>query len=110
MLDLRAVQFMSASTIGVIVRTRTLLVRQGRVVRLRAPSSFVQRILDICGIECLDLVAATDDAAAIEQGGALKTWVPVLAVDPVSPPTRTPTMDGAEVLATRLGVADAGGS
>ncbi|MEO8698248.1 MAG: STAS domain-containing protein, partial [Acidimicrobiales bacterium] len=109
-LDLHGVRFMSASTLGVIVRTRTLLTRQSRFLRLRSPSRSVQRILDICAIECLDPVAAIDDAATIESHGALQTWVPVLPVDPVSPPTRTPTMDDAEILAIRPRVPDADGS
>ena len=52
-LDFSGVHFMDASTVGVIVRTRTFLRLQSRSLVLRSPSSCTRRILELCGLEDL---------------------------------------------------------
>jgi len=54
--DLSDVQFMDASTVGVIVRARRFLEERSRSLALRAPSASAQLVLSICDLT--DLVAA----------------------------------------------------
>jgi anti-anti-sigma factor len=49
-IDLSEVQFMSAATVRVIVRTQEFLRARSRTLTLRSPSSCVQRVFDICGL------------------------------------------------------------
>jgi anti-anti-sigma factor len=54
-LDLSGVEFMDASTIGVIINSRNELELQHRSLTLRAPSKVARRILEICCLaELLD--------------------------------------------------------
>lgn len=46
--DLRRVEFMSASTIHVIERAREELAMQSRLLTLRSPSPVARRLLDLC--------------------------------------------------------------
>lgn len=73
--DLSGVEFMDASTIGAIVRTRNLLGRGSRGLVVRAPSPFARRVLECCGMA--DLV----DPGELDEGSAaaLATWVAVPA-------------------------------
>ena len=48
--DLSAVDFMDASTIGVLVRARTLLGKRSRSLTLRTPSTRASRVLGLCGL------------------------------------------------------------
>ena len=48
MVDLSAVDFMGASTIGVLVRARKILRRQSRSLTLRSPSTRALRVLGLC--------------------------------------------------------------
>jgi anti-anti-sigma factor len=57
--DLSDVEFMSAATVGVIVRTRVLLRSQSRTLELRHPSSCARRVLDACRVDLIDRDAAT---------------------------------------------------
>lgn len=48
--DLSAVKFMDAATVGVIIRARDFLRLQSRSLVLRSPSSCASRILDLCDL------------------------------------------------------------
>ena len=52
-LDLGKVEFIGASTLGVIVAARELLGRQSRSLTVRSPSAFVRRIIAVCGLDNL---------------------------------------------------------
>jgi anti-sigma B factor antagonist len=49
-LDLSAVTFMDASTLGVIARANGLLEDESRTLVLRGPSSLARRIVHLCGL------------------------------------------------------------
>lgn len=68
--DLSEVEFMDASTIGVILRTREVLLPRNRAISLRSPSSSARRILDVCGL-------ADNLDPRTDPPGALATWVVV---------------------------------
>ncbi len=51
--DLSGVEFLTAATIGAIVRARHLLQSRSRALVVRAPSRCAQRVLDICGLAAL---------------------------------------------------------
>ena len=53
LVDLAQVQFMDASTFGVLLRSRHALRLQSRSLTVRAPSTQAARILTICGLEGL---------------------------------------------------------
>lgn len=48
--DLAMVDFIDASTVGVLVRGQRLLRFQSRNLRLRSPSRFARRVLELCGL------------------------------------------------------------
>ena len=48
--DLSAVEFMGASTIGILVRARTILAKRSRSLTLRSPSPRALRVLGLCGL------------------------------------------------------------
>ena len=48
--DFSGLTFLSAATIGELIRTRKLLSGQSRNVALRSPSKFARRVLDLCGL------------------------------------------------------------
>lgn len=83
--DLREVEFMDASTIGVIVNARNLLALQSRALTVRSPSVCAQRVLDACGLtDLLDpSAAATGARPVMGASGALGTWVAVAATERV---------------------------
>jgi len=64
-IDMHDVEFMSAATVGVIVRARTFLNRRSRSLTVRSPSRCVRRILALC--ELTDLEAAAADAPTGER-------------------------------------------
>ena len=48
--DLSAVEFMDASTIGVLIRARTILRKRSRSLTLRSPSTRALRVLGLCDL------------------------------------------------------------
>jgi anti-anti-sigma factor len=48
--DLSKTSFIDAATIGTLTRSRTAFQQQSRTLTLRAPTDFVGRILDLCGV------------------------------------------------------------
>jgi anti-sigma B factor antagonist len=52
-IDLSGVQFIDATTIGVIIKARNDLDRQQRSLALRAPSKFARRVLELCDLAAL---------------------------------------------------------
>jgi anti-anti-sigma factor len=79
--DLSEVEFMSAATVGVLIRARELLRVRSRSLVVRSPSRCAQRVLELCGDT--DLPDSAEAAALTGTAGALATWVPVPATDPV---------------------------
>lgn len=81
--DLREVEFMDASTVGVIVGARNLLALQSRAVTVRSPSVCAKRVLDACGLmDLLDPGPAVTGARPVTGvSGALGTWVAVAATE-----------------------------
>lgn len=77
--DLSAVTFMDASTIGAIVGGRNLLRSRSRVLSVRAPSARALRVLDLCGLGSL---------IEPRETAALATWVDVPAAEQVGRPER----------------------
>lgn len=63
-MDLGRVEFMDASTVGVIVWARELLRARGQALTLRAPSPCVRRVLELCDLS--DLV----DGPAVDLSSA----------------------------------------
>lgn len=57
-IDMRGVEFMSCATVGVIVRTRTLLRHRSRRLTVRAPSRCARHLLELC-----DLTDLIDEGA-----------------------------------------------
>jgi hypothetical protein len=73
--DLSEVELISASTLGVIVWARVLLREQSRSLTVRYPSTFVRRIIGICGLD--DLLGPSDQKNDDGAGDALGSWVAV---------------------------------
>ena len=48
--DLSGVDFMDASTVGVVVRARAVLAARSRAMTLRSPSTRARRVLDMFGL------------------------------------------------------------
>jgi anti-anti-sigma factor len=65
-IDLSAVSFMDAGTIGHIVRAANRLAMQSRVVVVRRPSEPARRVLQICGL--LGLAEDPDARDATSSG------------------------------------------
>lgn len=82
--DLSEVQFMSAATVGVIIRAREFLLPRSRSLTLRSPSTSAQRVLDGCGLAHL-LDPGSGDPTPTTGTDALGTWVTVPASDRVDP-------------------------
>jgi anti-anti-sigma factor len=53
LVDLSAVTFMDASTVGVLVASRNRLRTRARTLRVRAPSVRALRVLEFCGLRHL---------------------------------------------------------
>ena len=90
-LDLSEVELMSAATLRVIVTARKLLRQQSRSLTVRSPSTFVRRIIGICGLE--DLLGASGQKNDGGAGDALGSWVAV----PSSVPEHLPERVGVAV-------------
>jgi anti-anti-sigma factor len=78
-LDLSEVEFMAASTLGVIVRAREFLRQRSRSLTVRAPSASARRVMDACGLN--DLLGPSPEMAVDMTGQALGSWVAVPAVE-----------------------------
>ena len=52
--DLSEVEFIGASTFGLLVRVRNALQRQSRGLSLRSPSPRTKRLLEVCGLADLE--------------------------------------------------------
>jgi anti-sigma B factor antagonist len=77
LVDLSAVTFMDASTIGAIVGSRNRLLSRGKLLELRGPSPRALRVLEVCGLA--DLVRQ-ESVHAAGRSTALETWVDVLPI------------------------------
>lgn len=51
--DLSNVEFMDASTVGVMVRARVFLGEHSRQMTVRGPSANARKVLDLCGLSHL---------------------------------------------------------
>ncbi len=76
-LDLSGVEFMGASTLGVIVRARELLRQWSASLTVRSPAAFVRRVISVCGLD--DLLYGSPEVAGAVTGEALGSWVAVAA-------------------------------
>jgi anti-anti-sigma factor len=75
--DLSEVRFMSADTVGVLVRSGASLRAQSRALTLRCPPARVRRIFAACGLSDLLDPESVDETAATESAAALGSWVAV---------------------------------
>ena len=64
--DLSGVEFMGASTLGVIARARELLHQGSASLTVRSPSAFVRRVIGVCGLD--DLLGAGPEKAGDVTG------------------------------------------
>jgi anti-sigma B factor antagonist len=51
--DVSGVEFMGASTLGVVARARELLWQGSASLTLRSPSAFLRRVISVCGLDDL---------------------------------------------------------
>jgi len=89
--DLSEVQFLDASTIGVLSAAREYLCARSRTLTLRCPPRFARRLLDICGLA--DLVEP-DPVDVTAPGVALRSWVAVPAAPRLDRPALRASCDG----------------
>ena len=80
-IDLSAVTFMDASTVGVIVGARNALRHRDRDLVLRDASSCARRLVELCGLTDL-LERPHDRPAAARRRDALSSWVTVPTAGP----------------------------
>jgi anti-anti-sigma factor len=107
--DLSRVEFMSASTVSVIVRARELLRARDRSLAVRTPSRCARRVLDLCDLS--DLIDPRFAGSSVTgAAAALGTWVPISAmsiraIDGVERRTEMSTSDNLPetVVARRVG-------
>jgi hypothetical protein len=78
-LDLSEVEFISPSTLGIIVRAREFLRQRSASLTVLAPSAPARRSMDACGLT--DLLGPSPEMAADTTGEALRSWVAVPAVE-----------------------------
>ncbi len=79
LVDLSAVTFMDASTVGAIVGSRNRLQSRGQSLDVRAPSPPALRVLELCGIAHL---IEQEPLHLTGAAAALATWVDVLPIAP----------------------------
>ena len=65
-IDLSGVEFMGASTLGVIARARELLRQRSASLTVRSPSAFLRRVISVCGLD--DLLGPSPEMAADVTG------------------------------------------
>ena len=75
--DLSEVEFMAASTLGVIVRAREFLRQRSPSLTVRSPSAFLGRVINVCGLD--DLLGPSPEMATDVTGKSLRSWVAVTA-------------------------------
>jgi anti-anti-sigma factor len=78
-LDLSGVEFMAASTLGVIVWARTFLRQRARSLTVQAPSARAWRVINACNLN--DLLGPSPEIEGDVAGEALDSWVAVAAVE-----------------------------
>jgi len=78
-LDLSGVEFMAASTLGVIVWARAFLRQRARSLTVRAPSARARRVIGACNLN--DLVGPSSKIESNVGGEALDSWVAVATVE-----------------------------
>jgi anti-anti-sigma factor len=81
--DLSAVEFVSAATIGVLVRARESLRLRSRSLMLQSPSTRARRVLDLCGLAHEHAPGPPAPGRPTGTAGALGTWAAVPATDRV---------------------------
>ena len=77
--DLSGVEFMSAATVGVILRAREFLGRFSRSLTLLSPSRSARHVINLFGLADLLDPSTVDGAPVAGAHGALGTWVAVPA-------------------------------
>jgi anti-anti-sigma factor len=78
--DLSRVEFMSASTVNIVVWARELLRARDRSLAVRAPSRCARRVLELCDLS--DLIDPRfAERSVASAAAALGTWVPVPAIE-----------------------------
>ena len=78
-LDLSDVQFISVSTIDVILRARQVLYQRSRSLTVRSPSPFARRVIEVCGLNDLIGPGPGDPDGVVEPAAAFGPWVKVPA-------------------------------
>ncbi len=91
--DLSAVEFMGAATVGVLIRTRDVLQSRSRSLVLRSPTRCARRILDLCGQGDLLEPHRADAPPATGPASALGTWVTVPTADRLDQPAEASAPD-----------------
>jgi anti-anti-sigma factor len=101
-IDMSQVQFISAASIGVIVRAKNVLRHSGRPLVLRAPSNHVRWVFGLCGLAGLFESQSSEKAFVGTPGApALGSWVSVPAterddgIDPQAKPVSERSADAA---------------
>jgi anti-sigma B factor antagonist len=79
LVDLSAVTFMDASTVGAIIGCRNHLRAGGRTLEVRAPSPPALRLLELCN---LTHFVHREPIEVPDAAAALGTWVDVLPIRP----------------------------
>ena len=71
--DLSGMEFMGASTLGVIARARELLWQGSASLTVRSPSAFLRRLISVCGLD--DLLGPNPEmAAAVTRKRSAPGW------------------------------------
>jgi anti-sigma B factor antagonist len=83
LVDLSGVEFMDASTVGVINRAHQLLRLRSRTLALRSPSTRARRVLDLCDLADLVHPRPVDARRMTGTAAALGTWLAAPATDRV---------------------------
>ena len=99
-LDLSDVEFMSASTLGVIVRAREFLRGRSLSLTVRSPSARARRAMGACHLD--DLLGPGPEKPGDEKKNALGTWVEVPSA-PRGDQQAAPSPRGAEHVPVRAG-------
>jgi anti-anti-sigma factor len=102
--DLSRIEFMDASTVGVLSWARDLLRARSRSLVVRSPSRCARRVLELCDLSDLTEPRSADTPVTA-TAGALSTWVTIPAIDGIDPRTKAPILDRLPetVLAGRVG-------
>jgi anti-anti-sigma factor len=90
--DLSRIEFMDASTVGVLTWARELLRVRSRSLVVRSPSACARRVLELCDLsDRIDPRSA--DTPVTEPAGALSTWVTIPAIDAIDRRAKASTFD-----------------